>query len=379
MATENRKRNRRSFGTLRKLPSGRYQAFYVGPDGVTHKAASTFITKALADVWLAEQQTRISKGDWDQRETRAQTAAKIGKGITLGEMAKEWREQRINKYGEALSPTTLVEYERMMVSVMPELARLPIRAIGTDEVKAWFFPLRAKSPNMAAKTYSHLSTLMKYALRNKWIDENPCDIEFGSTTQDREPEVPTVAQVETMISNAKPQWKALVALAAWSGLRKGELLALTREDLVIHKFEDKTAISVDVTKSVVVVAGEALVKAPKTKSSIRSVYLDPRGNDAVLAHLNQIDSAPSTLLFPSHGTADGHVTNGGFNRIWYPIRKTADYGGRFHSLRAFALTQFGLSGATQVEIMKRGGHSDIRVAARYQRDTGREWELLNRS
>ena len=102
MATVNRKRNRRSFGTLRKLPSGRYQAFYVGPEGATRKAAATFMTKALADVWLAEQQTRISKDAWDQRETRTQAAAKIGKGITLDEMAQEWRDQRINKYGEAL-------------------------------------------------------------------------------------------------------------------------------------------------------------------------------------------------------------------------------------------------------------------------------------
>ncbi|MGW0103211.1 site-specific integrase, partial [Nocardia sp. NPDC003354] len=36
---------RREFGTVRKLPSGRWQARYLGPDGQRHKAPETFATK----------------------------------------------------------------------------------------------------------------------------------------------------------------------------------------------------------------------------------------------------------------------------------------------------------------------------------------------
>ena len=55
---------RRGFGNLRKLPSGRWQASYVGPDGQRHNAPATFGTKTDAGGWLAAQQTDIARGTW---------------------------------------------------------------------------------------------------------------------------------------------------------------------------------------------------------------------------------------------------------------------------------------------------------------------------
>jgi integrase len=374
-----KRQTHRVFGRLRKLPSGRYQASYLAPDGKVYPASETFQTKALADVWLAEQQTRISKGDWDTRIRQQEEAAKTGKGLTLGQMAEEWRNHRQNRDGNYLSPTTRYNYERMMATSLAPFANKPIRSITSDQIQAWLTPLKQRTPNMATKSYSHLSTLMRYAVKRKWVDVNPCDIDFAATYSAEKPIIPTIDQVEQMIANAKPEWKALIALAAWSGLRKGELLALTRDDLIVHDFDGRTAIQVSVGKSVVIVSGEAIVKAPKTKSSIRTVFLDPRANETVLNHLAIIPKPGSTLLFPAKGNTDTQISIGGFNRIWYPIRKSANFDGRFHSFRGFALTQFGLTGATAEEIRARGGHTDIRVAARYQHTTGREWELLNRS
>jgi hypothetical protein len=39
-----RRKQREPFGRIRQLPSGRYQAAYIGPDLVLHKAAATFHT-----------------------------------------------------------------------------------------------------------------------------------------------------------------------------------------------------------------------------------------------------------------------------------------------------------------------------------------------
>ena len=44
----------RPFGSMRALPSGRYQVRYLGPDGVRRAAPRTFATKADARRWLAE-------------------------------------------------------------------------------------------------------------------------------------------------------------------------------------------------------------------------------------------------------------------------------------------------------------------------------------
>jgi len=44
---------RRDFGYIRRLPLGRYQASFVGPDLVRHNAPVTFENRDLAVIWLA--------------------------------------------------------------------------------------------------------------------------------------------------------------------------------------------------------------------------------------------------------------------------------------------------------------------------------------
>jgi integrase len=52
---------------------------------------------------------------------------------------------------------------------------------------------------------------------------------------------------------------------------------------------------------------------------------------------------------------------------------------RFHDLRHAGLTIFAQEGATLAELMRRGGHSDIRVVLRYQHATlARDRELADR-
>ena len=46
-------RKTRSFGSLRRLPSGRWQARYRGPDGLLVTAPSTFVRKTDGARWLA--------------------------------------------------------------------------------------------------------------------------------------------------------------------------------------------------------------------------------------------------------------------------------------------------------------------------------------
>lgn len=67
----NRKGRRGTFGAVRKLPSGRYQARYPGLVGVMRPAPCTFETTRDADDWLAEKQTEIRRGDWQDPDTGA--------------------------------------------------------------------------------------------------------------------------------------------------------------------------------------------------------------------------------------------------------------------------------------------------------------------
>jgi hypothetical protein len=55
---------RRRFGKIRKLPSGRYQASFIGPSGTRQAAPQTFRTKTDADRWLSTVEADLSRGTW---------------------------------------------------------------------------------------------------------------------------------------------------------------------------------------------------------------------------------------------------------------------------------------------------------------------------
>jgi hypothetical protein len=62
---------KRTFGTVDELPSGRFRARYRGPDGRRH--AKVFGTKADAWAWLATQQTDLLRKSWRAPSARSRT------------------------------------------------------------------------------------------------------------------------------------------------------------------------------------------------------------------------------------------------------------------------------------------------------------------
>ena len=77
--------NHRRFGNVRALPSGRFQARWMGPDGHHHSAPETFATAEAADVWLASQVVDRADGRWVDRRVSSQTFAGV---------AQKWTERR---------------------------------------------------------------------------------------------------------------------------------------------------------------------------------------------------------------------------------------------------------------------------------------------
>ncbi len=64
---------RRRFGKVRKLPSGRYQASYMGPAGKRVLASVTYHNKTDARRWLATQEADIARGTWVNDELGRET------------------------------------------------------------------------------------------------------------------------------------------------------------------------------------------------------------------------------------------------------------------------------------------------------------------
>src|SRR5690348_1939673 len=87
----------RGWGHIRRLPSGRYQASYVGPDGQRHRAPMTYTKRADADGWLADERRHVerdSRGIAEWTPPREREAARWERGETLAVYGERWIKER---------------------------------------------------------------------------------------------------------------------------------------------------------------------------------------------------------------------------------------------------------------------------------------------
>jgi integrase len=369
------KGTKRGVGTIRLLPSGKYQLRYTDPVG-RQVSGGTFVTLRDAERALTRVENSISAGTYD-----AERAVANGdldpKTVTLAELAAHWRAVR-TRGGQPLRHTTLRDYKAYIHSTLQEFADKPLRLISAHQIERWWITARARAPRQANAAYKHLNTLMLYAVKNHYIKLNPCTIDGATTYRaPKEPDAPTREQVDILIDQAPEPFNVVVAIAAWSGLRKGEILELRRKDIRVEESTDRgTWVTLSVTRGVTWQDGVPVVGAPKSWAGIRDVKLPQFANDLVLKHLRSIPIDPDALLFADNQAQNTHWGQYRLDGLWRRLRPYAGYQGRFHSLRAYAQTQFGLTGATPREIMERYGINDVATANRYQRTTGREEDLL---
>jgi len=76
---------KRRFGRVRKLPSGRWQVRYKGPDGLDRPAPRTFPTKRDAEVWLTKTEADMLADDWLDPD--------LGR-VVFGDYASAWIDER---------------------------------------------------------------------------------------------------------------------------------------------------------------------------------------------------------------------------------------------------------------------------------------------
>ena len=97
------KRRPSGAGTVRQMPSGRWQARFRGPDRALRPAPVTFDTKLDANAWLSQQARDVERGLWAPPEQRRATARP-----TLEQYAETWLTTR------ELKPRTRHEYQALL-------------------------------------------------------------------------------------------------------------------------------------------------------------------------------------------------------------------------------------------------------------------------
>jgi integrase len=215
------KRGHRGFGTVRQLPSGRWQARYPGPDGVIRTAPDTFETKRAAERWLALVETQIAQGEWID-PARAKRK--------LGDYADQWITQR-----PGLRPRTVELYRWLLRRhISPDLGGVELGKLSTAVIRQWRADrlTAGVSESVTAKSYRLLRAILNTAVdEDKILPRNPCRVRGADKENPEERPVVTVAQVFDLASRMPERFRALVLLAAFGSLRWGEVTALRRCDV----------------------------------------------------------------------------------------------------------------------------------------------------
>ena len=359
---------RRDFGTIRRLPSGRYQATFIGPDLARHKAPVTFEVKDSAIVWLHNEkklmeQAATDSGRWLSPVERAEAARRQAEpGELFGEYATRWIDERRNSKGEPLRALTQKDYRQVLATYLePTFGRRAIDRITRADVRTWHANLSKATPRARTKAYGLLRAIMNSAVDDELIAASPVHIRgAGAVTTKRPVEPATPAEIELIADNMPPRLRAAVWIAAWCALRYGELAELRRKDI------DVTTHQIKVRRAVTFPPGGAVVGPPKSDAGYRDVSIPPHVWPIVEEHLElYVQPGPNSLLFP--GEARRHMWHSVMGSHFTKARAAAGRDDlKWHDLRHTGATMAAQVGATTAELQARLGHSTSVAAQLYQ-------------
>jgi integrase len=343
-------------GGIRKLPGGRWQVRVVA-DG-KRLSIGSFVYKADANAALRDYFTRQGAGTWvDPAEGR----------VSFSRYATEWLAGRHD-----LAMRTRQDYEDLLrLHLIPAFGSTPVSGMTVMTVRRWWG--EASGPEghgRAPKSYRLLRTILNTAVEDGLISRNPCRIKGAGADNAAERPTVTVGQVYEIADAIVLRYRALVLLAAFTGLRLGELRALRCKRL------DLMAAVVSVGPEDGNVqrhrSGAPQFTRPKSRAGVRNVALPASVVEELKLHLALVGSdAPEALVFPGDKSLDRmrpfHAE--AFGRQWRKALGQVEglpAGLRFHDLRHTGNTLAASTGASTRELMARMGHASARAALIYQ-------------
>lgn len=251
-----------------------------------------------------------------------------------------------------LRPTTMsMKKYTFETHILPQLKDLPMNTITPAVIRQWQNSLLGKGySEVYLKTINNqLSAIFNYAVKYYNIPYNPvvrCG-PFGKK-KNGEMQIWTIDEFKKFYSVlTRPQTKMVFELLFWTGMREGELLALTYNDFDFDKKQ------VSISKSISNLEGEELLQAPKTEKGKRDIPVP----QSVLDHLKEYvgmlyDYEADERLFPYSK-----------NFLAFEMRRNAPLAGvkriRIHDLRhsyASMLIELGFEPLLIAELL---GHEHV--------------------
>jgi integrase len=145
---------------------------------------------------------------------------------TITELVDHYTEKELTNK----TPYTKEVYEGYITKwIVPKWGNYSLSDVRTVDVESWLGTLRL-SNGSRAKVRNIMSALYAHALRWEFFDRNPITFVRQSAKRKRIPEVLTADELKALLAELSGIFRVMVFVAATTGLRVSELLALRWED-----------------------------------------------------------------------------------------------------------------------------------------------------
>lgn len=258
-----------------------------------------------------------------------------------------------------LRDSTLADYESIYRRhIGPRLGAMPLAVVDGAAIARFLVALRADgaSPKRASNVLVPLRACLRWHHRIGQLAPDPTPWFDAAAPAADERRILTIAQVEALTAATPAPYRAFVMTAAYTGMRMGELRALTWADI------DLDTRTVAVTKTYF---RERLQRSTKTGHD-RTVPLPVHVAEALRAWRHACPPSREGLVFPR---ASGRPIDADDfrRRVFRPACERAGLpaGVRFHDLRHTSASLYLQHGATVREVMDIHGWRQMQTALRY--------------
>lgn len=382
-----------------RLPSGKYRA------RVLHEgrqvSLGTFFTLGDAETALQIARGEIAARTFvspsvrrrQERDAAAKAEAeRVAQTYTVADLYKDWMAWQ-ERRGLKMS-TLYTRKRRYQHDIEPRFGAVSASEVTVEAVTAWYDEIRERAKGTAHEVLATFSQMFSYGTGQAAhlpagfvakVAMNPCKITTPGRRKKVKPphrEIATPEEVSALAGGMPDKVALAVLLAAWCGLRIGEVLGLRRRDFWTAKATragEKDHLVVKIERQVQARGGGLRKDTVKSEASNRDVPVPDALVRTVKAHLRDwAGMGPDGLLFPREvrGRSFMHPNTlryhfeaslDAFNAAAVKDERPDLKGFVFHDLRKTALTRVGRAGATGAELMRWGGHVDLEAVQIYQR------------
>ena len=255
--------------------------------------------------------------------------------------------QRVKEY-------TYTKKEYMISSlVRPYFCNYPINKITNKAIETWHNELLKKeySRSYIKLVHSELSAIFNYAIKYYGLSKNPAS-EIGSPNKGKEKQAMTIwtpVQFNEFIKGINnPMYFALFNTLFYTGMRIGEALALTWDDI---SFEDHT---ISINKTYNRINKKDVITSPKTRKSVRSITIFPYLEQILAEYKNGLYGSKNGRIFDTQQANVRDFFKRYQNRTDLPVM-------RVHDLRHSHASLLIELGFNPVAISERLGHESVKM------------------